>query len=143
MDSPKHLAEEHAFYELGVPNMVAISATHGNNVAELAEKLLNTLPPKNDEDEPDEQPVSISIIGQPNVGKSTFFNALLGEERSIVSDIAGTTRDAVSDTVEYNDAVYSIMDTAGFRKNKNKKMSLRNLLTFVQKKRLKTVTLLF
>jgi GTP-binding protein len=103
------------FHELGLGNPVAISAAHGNGVAELFEAVLRPFP---DEPEPvdDAKNPRVAIVGRPNVGKSTLVNALVGEERVLVFDKPGTTRDAIEVPFERNGRHYTLIDTAGLRR---------------------------
>lgn len=105
----------HTFYPLGAKMSVEVSATHGRGVEELLEQLLSTIPPI--EEEIKAPPVmKMAIIGRTNVGKSTLLNAILKENRSIVSPIAGTTRDAIDVDVEINGQKITLIDTAGIRR---------------------------
>ncbi|MFO1311976.1 MAG: ribosome biogenesis GTPase Der [Burkholderiales bacterium] len=111
------------FHELGLGDPVAISAAHGENVRELVEHLLDLVPADEDEEpEPSrnegERPstIKVAIVGRPNVGKSTFVNAVLGEERMIAFDEPGTTRDAISLDFTRGGQKYTIIDTAGIRR---------------------------
>jgi len=104
------------FYELALGKPVPISASEGINIGDLLDKIVERIPEKVDDAVVDA--VKISVIGKPNVGKSTFVNAVLGEERVIVSDMPGTTRDAVDVLVRYKDKNYLFIDTAGMRKRK-------------------------
>lgn len=115
--------ELHAFQRLGIGEMVPVSAVQGYQVAELLEKAFSLCP---SEEEVAEEIVLLSgtrvaIVGRPNVGKSTLLNQILGEERSIVSPIAGTTRDAIDVLVEREGKQYSLIDTAGIRRKKAEK----------------------
>ncbi len=102
------------FYSLGFGDVVAVSATHSIGVSLLLDQIIKEADPQ---PEPvDENTISFSVIGQPNVGKSSLVNALLNEERSIVSPIHGTTRDAVDSNFTKDDQDYLIIDTAGIRK---------------------------
>jgi GTP-binding protein len=111
------------FHELGLGDPVAISAAHGENVRELVEHVLD-LVPGGEDDEPQPPPedrerpstIKLAIVGRPNVGKSTFVNAVLGEERMIAFDEPGTTRDAISLDFERGGHKYTIIDTAGIRR---------------------------
>ncbi len=112
------------FHELGLGDPVAISAAHGENVRELIEHVLDMVPAGEDEepappDEDRERPskIKVAIVGRPNVGKSTFVNAVLGEERMIAFDEPGTTRDAISLDFERAGQKYTIIDTAGIRRH--------------------------
>jgi len=112
----EHLGPE--FSGLGFPDIFTISAAHGRGVEELRGRILNHLGPDENEAEPgeswDEAP-RIALVGRPNVGKSSLVNAILGHERTIVSDIAGTTRDAVDIGYEFKGRRYVLCDTAGIR----------------------------
>jgi GTPase len=103
------------FYELGWETH-PVSGIHGNGLAEALDTVLETFPEKNDEADPEE--IRVAIIGRPNVGKSSLLNAIAGENRSIVSPISGTTRDAIDLLVERNGQHYRLVDTAGIRKKK-------------------------
>ncbi|MCB1081190.1 MAG: ribosome biogenesis GTPase Der, partial [Chlamydiia bacterium] len=105
------------FYTLGIESVIPVSATHGHNVAELLELALAPCPEK--EEEETFQGIKVAIIGRPNVGKSTLINTLLNEERCVVSPIAGTTRDAIDVTVEFEGEMYTFIDTAGIRRKKS------------------------
>lgn len=106
---------------LGVGDPHPVSALHGRNTGDLLDDLLSVLPtaPESDlesEDEPEERIFSVAIVGRPNVGKSTLFNRLIGDERSVVHDMPGTTRDAVDTIVETDDGPIRFVDTAGMRR---------------------------
>jgi GTPase len=111
------------FHELGLGDPVAISAAHGENVRELIEHVLDMVPGGEDDEpvlppEDRERPstIKVAIVGRPNVGKSTFVNAVLGEERMIAFDEPGTTRDAISLDFTRGGQKYTIIDTAGIRR---------------------------
>ena len=114
LDNPK-LEQEliYNFYELGFEEVIGISATHNIGVSELLDKIVADMP---DSVEIENDNLKFSIIGRPNVGKSSLINALLNSERAIVSDVSGTTRDAVDTDFKYNGQVYTVIDTAGMRK---------------------------
>ena len=113
-DSKKIKETEYDFYELGFENMVKVSGEQGDGISDLLDLVTHNFP-KIEEDE-DKDIVKFSIIGRPNVGKSSLVNAILNEERVIVSDIAGTTRDAIDTEFKYNNEKYIVIDTAGMRK---------------------------
>lgn len=102
------------FYGLGFEDIYAVSAVNGTGSGEFLDRLVSLLPEK--EDEVDSDIPKLAIIGRPNVGKSSLVNALLGEERSIVTDIAGTTRDSINSILRVDDKEYLLVDTAGLRK---------------------------
>ena len=105
------------FYNLGLGDPIAVSAVHGHGTGDLLDDIVALLPEEEDE-VADEFPdaLNVAIIGRPNAGKSSLFNRILGADRSIVSNIAGTTRDAIDTVVERNGKHYRMVDTAGIRK---------------------------
>ncbi len=111
------LAQAAEFWELGLGEPYAISAIHGSGTGELLDELVTHLPPVDDLVEDDE--IKVAIIGRPNVGKSSLLNALTGEQRSIVSPVSGTTRDAIDMIVQRGEQTYRLIDTAGIRRKKN------------------------
>lgn len=115
VDNPEMRADIYEFYSLGFGEPFPISGTHGLGLGDLLDAVVHHFPEKvNEEDEKDI--IKFSLIGRPNVGKSSMVNALLGEDRVIVSDIAGTTRDAIDSHYTFEDQKYVIIDTAGIRK---------------------------
>ncbi len=109
---------EPEFYALGLEPLIAISAEHGLAFEDLTEEIATRLPdePSEAEEDDEERPVRLAIIGRPNVGKSSLLNRLVGDERAVVSPIAGTTRDAVDEMIVRDGRRYQIIDTAGIRK---------------------------
>ena len=103
------------FYELGLGDPIAVSAVHGHGTGELLDACLAHLPPQTDEEEEDDR-IKVAVIGKPNVGKSSLINCILGEKRVIVSNVAGTTRDAVDTPFENEKGKYVFIDTAGIRR---------------------------
>ena len=103
------------FYSLGCDDVVGISAIHGIGVGDLLDKVMELMP-KQERKDYDEGIVKFCLIGQPNVGKSTLVNTIVGENRVIVSDVAGTTRDAIDTMFVRNGETYVVIDTAGIRK---------------------------
>ncbi len=108
-------AELYEFYNLGMGEPHPISAANAIGIGDLLDEIYEKLPPKND-DELDNDRIKVAIIGKPNVGKSSLLNKILGEDRSIVSNIAGTTRDAIDSNFENEYGKYTFIDTAGVRK---------------------------
>ncbi len=122
IDHMRDVHNIHDFYELGIENMVGVSALHGNQVADLLEVALDKADPLDEEaDNIPEGAIRVAIVGRPNVGKSTFFNAILGQDRSIVSDVAGTTRDSIDTLVQINGKPYVLVDTAGIKRKSKEK----------------------
>ncbi len=111
------LAQAAEFWELGLGEPYPISAIHGSGTGELLDQLITHLPPVEDLVEDNE--IKVAIIGRPNVGKSSLLNALTGEQRSIVSPVSGTTRDAIDMIVQRGEQTYRLIDTAGIRRKKN------------------------
>ncbi len=107
--------EFYEFYNLGLGDPISVSAVHGHGTGDLLEAVFRNLPPDEPE-EYEENAIKVAVIGKPNVGKSSLVNYLTGEERSIVSDIAGTTRDAIDSEVIRGDDRYIFIDTAGMRR---------------------------
>ena len=103
------------FYKLGLGEPIPVSAMHGRNINELLDAVVARFAPASEYAE-DTDAIKIAIVGRPNVGKSSLVNALLGEERVIVSDVPGTTRDAIDTPFEYEGTKYILIDTAGIRK---------------------------
>ena len=109
-------SEFYEFYELGFVNdLIALSAVHGSGTGDLLDKIVSYLP-DGEEEEQDDEYIRVAVIGKPNAGKSSIINKILGEERLIVSDMAGTTRDAVDTPIENENGRYIFIDTAGIRR---------------------------
>ena len=107
--------EFYEFYNLGLGDPIAVSAVHGHGTGDLLDACLKYFPPE-DETEEDDDVIQVAIIGKPNVGKSSLTNRILGQERVIVSNVAGTTRDAIDSYFENETGKYNFIDTAGMRK---------------------------
>lgn len=116
VDSPTQHFIHPEFSELGLENTFAVSAEHGPGIIELTEAVSASLPDMEEEPDFDENTIRIAVIGRPNVGKSSLINKLLNSERCIVSDIPGTTRDAVDTSLEWNGRHFILIDTAGIRR---------------------------
>ena len=136
-DVKKYMSDVYEFYNLGIGDPVAISAASRLGIGDLLDEVVKYFPETTGEEEEDERP-KVAVIGKPNVGKSSIVNRLCGENRVIVSDIAGTTRDAIDTNVTYNGKEYVFIDTAGLRrKNKIKeeieKYSIVRAVTAVER----------
>ncbi len=115
IDNIKMENEIYEFYNLGFGEPFPISGAHGTGIGDLLDAVITNFP-KDVEEVHDEDTIRVALIGRPNVGKSSLVNAILGEERVIVSDVAGTTRDAINTPFSRNDQDYLLVDTAGMRK---------------------------
>ncbi len=103
------------FYSLGLGDPIALSAVHGHGTGDMLDACVAAFPPETGQEEEDDR-INVAVIGKPNVGKSSLVNLILGEKRVIVSDVAGTTRDAVDTPVENKYGKYTFIDTAGIRR---------------------------
>ena len=103
------------FYSLGIGDLFETSAVHGHGTGDMLDWVLENIPAE-DEDEEESDIIKVAIVGKPNVGKSSLLNRILGEERVIVSDVAGTTRDAIDSYFENESGKYCFIDTAGMRR---------------------------
>lgn len=108
-------AEIYEFYNLGIGDPLPVSSVHGHGTGDLLDEVIAHIP-ESEFDEDDEDVINVAVIGKPNAGKSSLINKISGEERSIVSDIAGTTRDAIDTAVERDGVKYNFIDTAGLRR---------------------------
>ncbi|MGY0836937.1 ribosome biogenesis GTPase Der [Aerococcus urinaeequi] len=115
VDNPEQRAEIYDFYSLGLGDPYPISGSHGLGIGDILEEVFH-LAPDDIENDDDDDTISFALIGRPNVGKSSLVNAILGENRVIVSNVAGTTRDAIDTSFEDEGQVFKIIDTAGIRK---------------------------
>lgn len=109
-------ADFYEFYNLGLGDPIAISSVHGHGTGDLLDEVLKYLPDENCEETDADEYIKVAVIGKPNVGKSSLVNAVLGEDRMIVSNIAGTTRDATDSVVENEHGKFVFIDTAGLRR---------------------------
>lgn len=132
LDGPTHEDLLHEFHVLGIPDVFAVSAAHGRHVGELEEVVAGHLPSIEEAhgiiDEPPEAgedpsegsaPIRVAVIGRPNAGKSSLINRMLGEDRHLVSDVAGTTVDSIDSLVQYRGQEYLFIDTAGIRRKRS------------------------
>ncbi|HXV97719.1 MAG TPA: ribosome biogenesis GTPase Der [Anaerolineae bacterium] len=115
-DNPKRRNEAVDFYALGLGDPIPVSALHGTGTGDLLDAIIAALPPAGAEEEAEDDAIKIAILGRPNVGKSSLLNKLLGEERVIVSDVPGTTRDAIDTRIMYEGLELVLIDTAGIRR---------------------------
>src|SRR3954467_13220897 len=116
IDNPRDLPLAHEFHRLGLGEPLAVSASHGLGTGALARRLVELAPPEEEAQDEEEDLVRLAVIGRPNVGKSSLVNAFLGRERVIVSDVAGTTRDAIDPPIEVDGRTLLLVDTAGIRR---------------------------
>ncbi len=125
IDNEKLEAHLLQFYELGLGEPFAISALHGRKVGDFLDEVVKDFPTETEEPaEENKNQIKVAIVGQPNVGKSSFVNAILGENRVIVSDIPGTTRDSIDTVFEYDGTEFVLIDTAGLKKRSKIKESI-------------------
>jgi GTPase len=136
IDSPVREDLVHEFYSLGLGEPAAVSAEHKLGITDLLEKVTEPFPREDENEESAEQHklIKVAIIGRPNVGKSTLLNALVGAERSIVSPVAGTTRDAVDESIVEGTTTFRFVDTAGIRR-KGKTTEMTEKLSVVMARR--------
>ena len=123
----KYMADVYEFYNLGIGDPHPISAANRMGIGDMLDEVIAHFPENGAEEEEDDR-VRVAIVGKPNVGKSSIINKLLGEERLIVSDIAGTTRDAVDTEAKHNGKEYVFIDTAGLRKKNKIKEELERFM---------------
>ena len=116
IDNEKRKNDIYSYYELGFDNIIAISGEHNLGIGILLDEITSDFKPYTKE-EVDDNKIKFCVIGRPNVGKSSLVNAIIGEDKAIVSNIAGTTRDAVDTQFTYDKEEYVIIDTAGIRKS--------------------------
>lgn len=113
-DAVKHAELVYEFYGFGFDNVIPVSAEHTKNIGDLLDAVIENL--RDFQEIEEEEGLKIAVVGKPNAGKSSLINRMLGEERTIVSDIAGTTRDAIDSSFEYKGSKYVLIDTAGIRR---------------------------
>lgn len=119
----KYMADVYEFYNLGIGDPIPVSASSRLGIGDMLDEVIRHFPSSEQEEEEDERP-KVAIVGKPNVGKSSIINKLVGENRVIVSDIAGTTRDAIDTKICWNDREYVFIDTAGLRRKSKVKEEL-------------------
>jgi GTP-binding protein len=123
IDDPARDAEALEFHRLGLGDPVPLSALHGHGTGDLLDAIVVTLPGGRGQ-EIGEEAIRVAILGRPNVGKSSLLNALLGEERVIVSDVPGTTRDAIDTVLRRDDETFVLVDTAGIRRKRRQRQGI-------------------
>ena len=116
IDGPGDVPLSHEFHGLGLGDPMAVSAAQGLGTGDLLDRVVELLPPEDGEPDADEDLVRLAVIGRPNVGKSSLVNAFLGRDRVIVSEVAGTTRDAIDTELEVDGRKLRLVDTAGIRR---------------------------
>jgi GTP-binding protein len=122
-DEPGRDAEALEFHRLGLGDPVPISALHGHGSGDLLDAIVDALPGEGPE-EVGEEAIRVAILGRPNVGKSSLLNALVGQERVIVSDVPGTTRDAIDTTLVRGETTFLLVDTAGLRRKRRHRQQI-------------------
>jgi len=115
-ESGKHTDDLYDFYSLGIDKFYPVSAEHGIGVGDFLDDMVKALPKESLNEEPEDKGIKIAVVGRPNVGKSSLVNKLFGEKRVIVNELAGTTRDSISLTVEQDNKLFTLVDTAGIRR---------------------------
>ena len=136
VDTQNQTADISDFYRLGFDHIFPVSAEHGKGITELLDQVLETLPKPDTDDEEASSEIRVAIIGRPNVGKSTLLNRLVGEERSMVSPIAGTTRDAVDSVIHHEDTTIRFVDTAGMRRKGQPELKAEKLSVVMARRHL-------
>ncbi len=121
-DNHKHDADSYEFYKLGLGDPFAISALSGRSTGDFLDQIAGSLPESSEDD--DDPRLKIAVVGRPNAGKSSLTNALAGKDRSIVTDIPGTTRDAIDSVVKFHGEEVVLIDTAGLRKKSHVKENI-------------------
>jgi GTP-binding protein len=123
IDDPRQDALAFEFHRLGLGDPVPLSAQHGHGTGDLLDAVVTMLPGSGPQ-EVGEEAIRVAILGRPNVGKSSLLNALLGEERVIVSEIPGTTRDAIDTVLQRGDRTFVLVDTAGIRRKRKQRQGI-------------------
>ena len=123
VDNEKEETDVHLLNRLGLGTPVAVSAETGRNIGELLDRVTEVLP-ETAAEEVEEESIKVAVIGRPNVGKSSFVNALLGQDKLIVAETPGTTRDAIDTSFKLDDSSFTLIDTAGLRKKSKVKNDL-------------------
>jgi GTPase len=124
VDDPTRTDQIHEFHRLGLGEPVPISGLHGHGTGDLLDTILERLPGASKRPEISEDAIRVAILGRPNVGKSSLLNALVGEERVIVSEVPGTTRDSIDTVVQRGDRTFVFVDTAGLRRKRRQRQGI-------------------
>jgi GTP-binding protein len=135
IDSGKQNADTAEFFRLGFRDVFPVSAEHGRGITELLDQVAISLPVEEEQGETPEE-IRVAIIGRPNVGKSTLLNRLVGEDRSMVSPVAGTTRDAVDSVVGHEGKAFRFIDTAGIRRKGKTELKAEKLSVVMARRHL-------
>jgi GTPase len=136
IDSEKQAADASEFYRLGTDRVFPISAEHGRGITELLDEVAISIPAPEETEEAASGEIRVSIIGRPNVGKSTLLNKLVGQERAMVSPIAGTTRDAVDSVIQHDGLTIRFVDTAGIRRKGKTELKAEKLSVVMARRHL-------
>nr|MBA2741934.1 ribosome biogenesis GTPase Der [Actinomycetota bacterium] len=123
LDDPRHDDEALEFHRLGLGDPLPLSAIHGHGTGDLLDEIVRRLPGRG-EQPVGEEAIKVAILGRPNVGKSSLLNALVGQERVIVSEVPGTTRDAIDTVLERGGATFVLVDTAGLRRKRRQRQGI-------------------
>jgi GTP-binding protein len=123
IDDPRRDLDALEFHRLGLGEPFPLSALHGHGTGDLLDLVVASLPGR-DEPVPDDRAIRVAILGRPNVGKSSLLNGLLGEERVIVSDVPGTTRDTIDTVLERGETTFLLVDTAGLRRKRRQRQGI-------------------
>ncbi len=123
LDDPRRDVEAVEFHRLGLGDPIPISALHGHGTGDLLDEIVARLP-GGDEQPVGDEAIKVAILGRPNVGKSSLLNALLGQDRVIVSDVPGTTRDAIDTVLERGETTFVLVDTAGLRRKRRQRQGI-------------------
>lgn len=134
IDGPEQEDLLYEFYALGIETLYPLSAEHGYGVSDLLDEVVKQLPPSGEETESEH--IRIALVGRPNVGKSSMINRLIGQERHVVSDVPGTTRDAIDTLCEHQGQSYLLIDTAGIRRKAKVDLKLEKFSIIKALKRL-------
>jgi GTP-binding protein len=124
LDDPTRTDQIHEFHRLGLGEPLPISGLHGHGTGDLLDTILDRLPGASKRPEISEDAIRVAILGRPNVGKSSLLNALVGEERVIVSEVPGTTRDSIDTIVQRGDRTFVYVDTAGLRRKRRQRQGI-------------------